>query len=119
LPLVGGRIGSHYELTPPVVPVRTFFCRSRTRYRLAVAGKNPLNFVNNFASLSVELLDELKDATEPAVAALSEEKRAEVDETMELLTGNLEKIAEHGRRADNIVVRQWLLCGEQAGACKW
>jgi signal transduction histidine kinase len=65
--------------------------------------KNPLNFVNNFASLSVELLGELKETTETAVAALDDEKRAEVHETMELLTGNLEKIAEHGRRADNIV----------------
>jgi two-component system NtrC family sensor kinase len=65
--------------------------------------KNPLNFVNNFASLSVELLDELKETTAPAVAALDQEKRAEVDDTMELLSGNLEKIAEHGKRADNIV----------------
>ena len=65
--------------------------------------KNPLNFVNNFASLSVELLDELKETTAPAVAALDEDKRADVDDTMELLTGNLEKIAEHGKRADNIV----------------
>src|SRR6202011_4249266 len=65
--------------------------------------KNPLNFVNNFADLSVELLDELKETTAPAVAALGEDKRAEVDETIEMLTGNLEKIAEHGRRADGIV----------------
>jgi len=65
--------------------------------------KNPLNFVNNFAGLSVELLEELKEVTEPAVAMLDEDKRAEADETMELLTGNLEKIAEHGKRADNIV----------------
>jgi two-component system, NtrC family, sensor kinase len=65
--------------------------------------KNPLNFVNNFASLSVELLEELKEATEPAVAALDSDKRAEVDETMVMLTGNLAKIAEHGKRADNIV----------------
>jgi signal transduction histidine kinase len=65
--------------------------------------KNPLNFVNNFATLSVELLDELKETTAQAVAALGEDKRAEVDETIELLTGNLEKIAEHGRRADGIV----------------
>src|SRR3954470_19276501 len=35
LPLVSGRIGGRYELTPPVVPVRTFFRRSRTRYLLA------------------------------------------------------------------------------------
>jgi signal transduction histidine kinase len=65
--------------------------------------KNPLNFVNNFASLSVELLDELKVATEPAVAGLSADQRDEVDETMVMLSGNLEKIAEHGKRADNIV----------------
>ena len=65
--------------------------------------KNPLNFVNNFASLSVELLDELKEAAGPGIAALGEDMRAEIDETIEMLTGNLEKIAEHGRRADGIV----------------
>ncbi|HEV2334857.1 MAG TPA: GAF domain-containing protein [Stellaceae bacterium] len=65
--------------------------------------KNPLNFVNNFAGLSVELLDELKETAGPAFAALGEDERAEVDETIEMLTGNLEKIAEHGRRADGIV----------------
>jgi hypothetical protein len=35
LPRVSSRIGRPYELTSPVVPVRTFFCRSRTRYLLA------------------------------------------------------------------------------------
>ena len=65
--------------------------------------KNPLNFVNNFAGLSVELLDELKETAAPALATLDDDKRAEIDETIEMLTGNLEKIAEHGRRADNIV----------------
>src|SRR5271155_5193961 len=65
--------------------------------------KNPLNFVNNFASLSVELLDELKESAAPALATLEDDKRADLDDTMEMLTGNLEKIAEHGKRADNIV----------------
>jgi len=64
--------------------------------------KNPLNFVNNFAGLSVELLDELKETAAPAINALGGEKRAEID-TITMLTGNLEKIAEHGRRADGIV----------------
>ena len=64
--------------------------------------KNPLNFVNNFAGLSVELLDELKDAVR-AVGALDPGKRAEIVETMRMLTTNLEKIKEHGRRADGIV----------------
>ena len=65
--------------------------------------KNPLNFVNNFAALSVELLDELKAAAAGAIAALDADKRADIDETIAILTGNLDKIAEHGRRADNIV----------------
>jgi two-component system NtrC family sensor kinase len=65
--------------------------------------KNPLNFVNNFANLSVELLDELKAAAGPAIAGLGVDTRAEVDETIGMLTSNLEKIAEHGRRADGIV----------------
>jgi two-component system, NtrC family, sensor kinase len=65
--------------------------------------KNPLNFVKNFAGLSVELLDELKETAAPAINALADEKRAEIDETITMLTGNLEKIAEHGRRADGIV----------------
>jgi len=65
--------------------------------------KNPLNFVNNFAGLSVELLDELKETAAPALTALADNKRADIDEVMGMLTGNLEKIAEHGRRADGIV----------------
>src|SRR5207248_2998578 len=65
--------------------------------------KNPLNFVNNFAGLSVELLDELKETAAPAIGTLDEDTRAEIDDTIEMLTGNLDKIAEHGQRADNIV----------------
>ena len=64
--------------------------------------KNPLNFVNNFAGLSVELLDELKEAAR-ADGAVDPGKRAEIVETIRMLTGNLEKIVEHGRRADGIV----------------
>jgi GAF domain-containing protein/nitrogen-specific signal transduction histidine kinase len=65
--------------------------------------KNPLNFVNNFAILSVELLGELKETAAPALAALDHVRRAEVDEVVAMLTSNLEKITEHGRRADGIV----------------
>jgi PAS domain S-box-containing protein len=65
--------------------------------------KNPLNFVNNFAGLSVELLEELKETAAPGMASLDQASRAEVDETIEMLTNNLEKIVEHGQRADGIV----------------
>src|SRR6185503_12119316 len=57
--------------------------------------KNPLNFVNNFAGLSIELLDELKESAAPAIATLNDDTRADIDETVEMLTGNLDKIAEH------------------------
>ena len=65
--------------------------------------KNPLNFVNNFAILSVELLSELKKTIAQALARLDDDQRAEIDEAVGMLTSNLEKITEHGRRADGIV----------------
>jgi signal transduction histidine kinase len=65
--------------------------------------KNPLNFVNNFASLSVGLLDELNQAVTPAFVSLDEQQRGEIDEARDMLTGNLQRIVEHGKRADNIV----------------
>jgi signal transduction histidine kinase len=63
--------------------------------------KNPLNFVNNFAALSVELTDELNDALAPA--ALPDDIRDELDELRGLLKDNLQKIVQHGKRADSIV----------------
>ena len=65
--------------------------------------KNPLNFVNNFAALSVDLLSELKETAAPGFAALTDEQRAEVEDVSAMLTSNLEKITEHGKRADGIV----------------
>jgi PAS domain S-box-containing protein len=65
--------------------------------------KNPLNFVNNFASLSIELLDEVKDIAAPVIGVLDIDHGAEINERIEMLTANLAKIAEHGRRADSIV----------------
>jgi two-component system, NtrC family, sensor kinase len=65
--------------------------------------KNPLNFVNNFAALSVDLLSELKETAAPGFISLTEKQRAEVEDVSAMLTSNLEKITEHGKRADGIV----------------
>ena len=63
--------------------------------------KNPLNFVNNFSALSTELIDELRDVLAPE--PLGETARTEVDGLTALLKGNLEKVIQHGQRADGIV----------------
>jgi signal transduction histidine kinase len=63
--------------------------------------KNPLNFVNNFSALSTELIDEIKEALE--VVKLDEKSDAQLTELMEMLQSNLEKVVQHGKRADSIV----------------
>jgi signal transduction histidine kinase len=63
--------------------------------------KNPLNFVNNFAGMSRELLDELQELI--AKAEPDEKLKEEIDELTGLIEGNLEKIVQHGKRADSIV----------------
>ncbi|TQF28687.1 GAF domain-containing protein [Bradyrhizobium sp. UNPA324] len=75
--------------------------------------KNPLNFVNNFAALSVELTEELKGALEPA--ALDQTLRADVDEITGLLKDNLGKVVQHGKRADSIVRNMLLHSREGSG----
>ncbi|MEZ5904433.1 MAG: ATP-binding protein [Geminicoccaceae bacterium] len=65
--------------------------------------KNPLNFVNNFASLSRELLEELQTVIDPAVATLDEDARDDAKDLLETLDMNLGKVAEHGGRADRII----------------
>jgi signal transduction histidine kinase len=75
--------------------------------------KNPLNFVNNFSALSAELIDELNDLLKPA--ALDEKTREEIDELTQMLKGNLEKVVQHGKRADSIVKNMLLHSREGAG----
>jgi two-component system, NtrC family, sensor kinase len=75
--------------------------------------KNPLNFVNNFSTLSQELVDELGDALKPVT--LEDKKRAELDELTHMLKGNLEKVVQHGKRADSIVKNMLLHSREGSG----
>ena len=75
--------------------------------------KNPLNFVNNFSGLSVELLDELQEAVESGI--FDDNRRSEIAELTETLRGNLDKIAQHGKRADSIVKNMLLHSREGSG----
>jgi two-component system NtrC family sensor kinase len=63
--------------------------------------KNPLNFVNNFSGVSAELIDELQEAFKDV--SLNEKRRSEITELMDTLRGNLDKVMQHGKRADAIV----------------
>jgi signal transduction histidine kinase len=75
--------------------------------------KNPLNFVNNFSALSAELVDELNDVLKPA--ALDDKVREEIDELTQMLKSNLEKVVQHGKRADSIVKNMLLHSREGSG----
>src|SRR4051794_37692498 len=75
--------------------------------------KNPLNFVNNFSSLSTELIDELNDVLK--TATIDGKTREEIDELTHMLKGNLEKVVQHGKRADSIVKNMLLHSREGSG----
>ncbi len=75
--------------------------------------KNPLNFVNNFSAVSAELTDELNDVL--MQERLTDKGRQEVDELTGLLKDNLDKVVQHGRRADSIVKNMLLHSREGLG----
>ena len=75
--------------------------------------KNPLNFVNNFSGLSVELVEELEEGLKSV--ALDDNRRAEFGELTETLRGNLQKVVQHGKRADAIVKNMLLHSRQGSG----
>lgn len=58
--------------------------------------QNPLNFINNFSEVSVELFDEMEQV-------FNEGNRKEAEAIASEIKENLKKIHQHGKRADNIV----------------
>jgi GAF domain-containing protein len=75
--------------------------------------KNPLNFVNNFSGVSVELIDELEETL--ASIKANDKTRAAITELANTLRGNLDKIVQHGKRADAIVKNMLLHSREGSG----
>src|SRR5262249_13628009 len=75
--------------------------------------KNPLNFVNNFSGVSTELIDELLEALQKMKG--DAKTRAEIAELTDTLRDNLNKIVQHGKRADSIVKNMVLHSREGAG----
>ena len=99
------------ELTQSLEDLRTAQGRLIQTEKLASLGqltagiaheiKNPLNFVNNFAALSAELTDELDETL--ASAPLDRKMLGDIVELTQMLKSNLEKVVQHGKRADSIV----------------
>jgi GAF domain-containing protein len=75
--------------------------------------KNPLNFVNNFSTVSSELIDELQDTLKGLT--VDDKRRKEINELTAMLRGNLDKVVEHGKRADSIVKNMLLHSREGSG----
>jgi signal transduction histidine kinase len=75
--------------------------------------KNPLNFVNNFSAVSAELIDEMNEVLKNAT--IDGKTREEIDELTHMLKGNLEKVVQHGKRADSIVKNMLLHSREGSG----
>jgi len=75
--------------------------------------KNPLNFVNNFSSVSGDLIDELNEVLK--ATEMDGKMREEVEELTHMLKGNLEKVVQHGKRADSIVKNMLLHSREGSG----
>jgi GAF domain-containing protein len=111
------------ELTKSLEELRTAQDRLVQTEKLASLGqltagiaheiKNPLNFVNNFSSVSVELIEELQEAL--AGVKADDRARAEITDLTGTLRGNLEKIVQHGKRADSIVKNMLLHSREGSG----
>jgi GAF domain-containing protein len=74
--------------------------------------KNPLNFVNNFSGVSAELVDELQEILK---SSFDDKARAEINELANILRGNLDKVVQHGKRADAIVKNMLLHSREGSG----
>ncbi|MGH6934435.1 MAG: PAS-domain containing protein, partial [Dongiaceae bacterium] len=80
--------------------------------------KNPLNFVNNFAEVSYEILEELKESIDQAAVTLGDSWRQDALGSFDMLKGNLTKINEHGKRADRIVKSMLSHAREEPGTVR-
>ena len=118
--------GKNLELEGVLAELRSAQDQIVMREKLAALGeltagvaheiKNPLNFVKNFSEVSQELLTELQEALPEGDEPLSDDDREDLAELCEYLTGNLQRIHEHGERA-NRIVQDMLMMGR--GSSEW
>ena len=76
--------------------------------------RNPLNFVKNFSEGSDELLAELKETLDDNADRLEEDQQALIRDISSELSENMERIRNHGERA-NRIVQDMLMMGRGGG----
>ena len=76
--------------------------------------RNPLNFIENFAESSEELLEDLKVSLNEAASVMAEGTREYIDEISQDIAYNMSRIRVHGDRADRII-RDMLSLGRDGG----
>src|SRR5262245_15396026 len=111
------------ELAKSLEELRTTQDRLVQTQKLALLGqltagiaheiKNPLNFVNNFSGISAELIDELRDTLKGL--PFDDKARATINDLTDTLRANLDKVVQHGKRADAIVKNMLLHSREGSG----
>ncbi len=77
--------------------------------------KNPLNFVNNFAGVSIELFKEFRERFDPLQGQIDRDTWAFLDETLADLVQNADLIRQHGTRANRIVQSMMSLSRSDSG----
>jgi two-component system NtrC family sensor kinase len=75
--------------------------------------KNPLNFVNNFSALAIDLIGELEETLQ--TAGLDDRVKAQITELADMLKDSLDKVVKHGKRADSIVKNMLLHSRQESG----
>jgi signal transduction histidine kinase len=76
---------------------------------------NPLNYINNFAGLSIELIRDLEKMLTDEFSEHKKDKTDESREVLKMISGNLEKITEHGANTVRIVKAMEEILKDQKG----
>ncbi len=113
--------GKNSELEQAMVDLRQAQDQIVAQQKLASLGeltagvaheiRNPLNFVKNFSESSAELLTELQELLEEGADGSGDDQRGLIREIAEDLTDNLERIRNHGDRANRIVHDMLMMSG--------
>ena len=96
--------------------------------KMATAGKltqglidrilNPLNYINNFSKLSEGLVKDVKANVEDEKEHMDQENYDDTMEVLDMLTGNLQKVGEHGQNTTRTLKAMEEMLKDRSGGIK-